>query len=393
VVVATPAALSRLPDGGRFVALDSWRGLAALGVAAYHINGGGVLFDSPPTTHMWLFVDFFFVLSGFVLAAAYGERLAQGFPIGRFMLLRLGRVYPLHLLMVLAYVALEGLFLFALPADTALREPFTGVRDPWYLLASLLLVGPWFEPPLEMYNSQSWSIAVEIWLYLAFALALRLGGRRGWWVLPAAAFAAMPFVAVPELVSGLPSQMLRGVLGFGLGVAAWRARRAVPGLSALSQGAASFAELAAVVALFATMTLAGDGPLIVPLMALVFTATVLIFAGDRGVVSRLLRTRPFVWLGAMSYSFYMVHGMVIGRLADVLRFAGLGELSGGGDRYIRSISAGPWLAPLLACATIAACLPVAWLTWRFVEAPAREWSRRRAARMGVAREETSAPTI
>ena len=101
-MVATPAAVSRLPDGGRFVALDSWRGLAALGVAAYHLEGGGILFDGPPITNMNSFVDFFFVLSGFVLAAAYGERLVQRFPIGRYMLLRLGRVYPLHLVMVLA---------------------------------------------------------------------------------------------------------------------------------------------------------------------------------------------------------------------------------------------------------------------------------------------------
>ena len=51
------------------------------------------------------------------------------------------------------------------------------------------------------------------------------------------------------------------------------------------------------------------------------------------------------------------------------------------------------IADLLAMALLVVVLAVAWCSWRFVENPAREWSRRRAARMGVAREEAGAPTI
>ena len=43
-----------------------------MGVAAYHIHGGGPLFDSALVRSGWLWVDFFFVLSGFVIAASYG---------------------------------------------------------------------------------------------------------------------------------------------------------------------------------------------------------------------------------------------------------------------------------------------------------------------------------
>jgi peptidoglycan/LPS O-acetylase OafA/YrhL len=59
----------------------------------------------------------------------------------------------------------------------------------------------------------------------------------------------------------------------------------------------------------------------------------------------------------------------------------------------KQIVAAPWLADLLGVALIAACVSVAWLTWRFIEWPARAWSRRRAARMGVAAQERIAPTI
>jgi len=384
-----------LPDGGRFVALDSWRGLAALGVAAYHLEGGGVLFDGPPVTHMNSFVDFFFVLSGFVLAAAYGERLAQGWSIGRYMLLRIGRVYPLHLIMVLAYVMLELAFLVAGNSGWALREPFTGVRDPKLLVTSLLLIGPWFDPPLDTYNMQSWSIAVEIWLYLGLALSLRFAGRVGWWLLPAAGLAAIAVMSLPDWPRYyFPYQFMRGLAGFGLGIAIWRLRDGSRrGFRALSAGAVSLAEVAAVALLVVVLSWVPYGQFTFLAKELTFALIVLVFAADRGIVSRLLHTRPFVWLGVLSYSLYMVHGMVLGRLADMLRFAGYGKLIAHSDRYIRSIDADPWLASLLGIAMIAVCLPVAWLAWRLVEAPARDWSRRRAAEMGVAREETVAPTI
>jgi peptidoglycan/LPS O-acetylase OafA/YrhL len=55
----------------------------------------------------YLFVDFFFVLSGFVISANYQERLMRGFGVGRFMLLRFGRLYPLHLFMLACLIGFE----------------------------------------------------------------------------------------------------------------------------------------------------------------------------------------------------------------------------------------------------------------------------------------------
>jgi len=78
----------------RFEALDGLRGVAALSVVAAHVYFlFGYAFPS-----IDLAVDFFFALSGFVLAHAYGERLRGGMGAGRFMLLRLIRLYPLYIL-------------------------------------------------------------------------------------------------------------------------------------------------------------------------------------------------------------------------------------------------------------------------------------------------------
>ena len=62
------------PD--RFQALDALRGVAALTVMGFHFQGTLPALSNEITRSSWLFVDFFFVLSGFVLAPAFLSRLA-----------------------------------------------------------------------------------------------------------------------------------------------------------------------------------------------------------------------------------------------------------------------------------------------------------------------------
>ena len=88
-------------SAGRFDTLDLLRGVAALAVVTYHFPG-----DSPLLGHGYLAVDLFFALSGFVIAHAYGWQLMNGEPVGRFMLRRLIRLYPLYLLATLVGAAL-----------------------------------------------------------------------------------------------------------------------------------------------------------------------------------------------------------------------------------------------------------------------------------------------
>src|SRR5882672_759031 len=89
---------------GRFLVLDSWRGIAACLVALFHLDAYSHLYGVPFLRNSWLFVDFFFVLSGFVIAANYQQRLLDGFGVGRFLFLRLGRLYPLHFAMLALFV-------------------------------------------------------------------------------------------------------------------------------------------------------------------------------------------------------------------------------------------------------------------------------------------------
>ncbi len=89
----------------KFYVLDAMRGIAALAVVQFHT---AVLFGGLWFRHAFLAVDFFFMLSGFVLAFAYQERLDRGWPDGAFLKVRVIRLYPLYFLALLLGVALYG---------------------------------------------------------------------------------------------------------------------------------------------------------------------------------------------------------------------------------------------------------------------------------------------
>src|ERR1044071_342255 len=87
--------------------LDSIRGIAALLVVLYHMPVWNPWLHGVPAIHnSYYMVDLFFVLSGFVMNLNYGDRLKNGGDLARFQMVRLGRLFPVHLLfLVLALMA------------------------------------------------------------------------------------------------------------------------------------------------------------------------------------------------------------------------------------------------------------------------------------------------
>jgi peptidoglycan/LPS O-acetylase OafA/YrhL len=75
----------------RFDVLDGMRGIAAICVMIHHYN-------DPLLHNAGLAVDLFFMLSGFVIAHAYGKRLLQGMNFSQYLGARLFRLYPMFFL-------------------------------------------------------------------------------------------------------------------------------------------------------------------------------------------------------------------------------------------------------------------------------------------------------
>jgi peptidoglycan/LPS O-acetylase OafA/YrhL len=149
-----------------FRALDGWRGLCALIVALYHFPGSGVLEQNRIVGNAEFFVDFFFVLSGFVIAANYLHRIPDEPAALRFMGLRVGRLYPLHLVTFFAFFAFECLQAVAAGFTNAFNETNSLVTIP----STLLMIQSWGLHDHLSWNWPSWSISCEMAAYGAFAL-------------------------------------------------------------------------------------------------------------------------------------------------------------------------------------------------------------------------------
>ena len=164
----------------RFSSLDGLRGLAAIAVMLFHIDQ-----DLMPGGH--LAVDFFFCLSGFVIALNYRGRLRGPLGPGRFMLLRLARLYPMMFVGALLAVVLHGqsLTIFALVPDQGTRSLFP------------------FNPPY-------WSLLAELAVNLLFALVLV---RLGWRALLAVCLLAAAWLVWAVL--GDPANRALGLMEFG----------------------------------------------------------------------------------------------------------------------------------------------------------------------------------
>ena len=152
----------------RFVFLDGLRGIAALSVAWLHglgIAGAG----SAGFDNTGLAVDFFFCLSGFVVAFAYDERLRGALTVIEFMQKRLIRLYP----MIAAGVFLGALAaLYAGEGSTA--QILVRTAGSFAMLPMGLLQNGLTYPT----NVPMWSLFFEILACLGYGLAVKLLPRR-----------------------------------------------------------------------------------------------------------------------------------------------------------------------------------------------------------------------
>ena len=143
--------------------LDAMRGVAAFVVAAFHAGQLNNDSQSP-----YLAVDFFFVLSGFVIAHAYDARLAAGMTAKEFIGRRLLRLYPLFAL----GLALGLIVALIEVASGLAREP-VGLLAVQFICGLLFLPYPSVEPGalIVPLNGPYWSLILEMQINVIFAVA------------------------------------------------------------------------------------------------------------------------------------------------------------------------------------------------------------------------------
>jgi peptidoglycan/LPS O-acetylase OafA/YrhL len=314
------------PSKVRFAVLDSWRGICALLVAMMHFPASGPLSESLVIRNAYLFVDYFFVLSGFVIAHRYSTSISNGTAYFRFAIVRLGRVYPLHLAVLAVFVAFELLRLTVPALRGEGVPPFSDGNSVGELVNSLLLLNGVGMDVRLTWNSPSWSISAEVWTYLLFGLAVLMLGRRHWMV-----FIPVIATGMAVIYAWSPNHIdttwhlgfVRCLYGFSLGALLYHflgPLLVVRHMGASTPRAPSFAatcvECLALGAILGFVVLAGKGPVNI-LAPWVFALAICVFSYEGGALSRILNRRIFLWLGTLSYGIYMVHIFVQARMINV----------------------------------------------------------------------------
>jgi peptidoglycan/LPS O-acetylase OafA/YrhL len=348
------------PDNLR--SLTSLRFFASAAIVLFHMQG--TLLPMTPRPSLALGVSFFFVLSGFVLTYAHWHGALD---LRRFYRTRFARLWPLHLFSGMAWLLVS----------------YAGTPDPvqwgWPEVLNLLLLQAWVPVVGFVFamNGVAWTISAEVFFYLLFPFL------RGKWLVPIMAAAAIataallvaldvlappvlpPWPQPPQgsfwsLHAALQFPLVR-LLEFCTGIVAARlfmARRFRTGtfveaiaLSAIFAFAWCSEPLRAVVAnagwSHVAIWLNQSGGMVV------FAFAIFVFAHEGGKISQTLRARPFVLLGDISFSTYMLHYVVL------MAF----------QRFDRDVGA-PHLRAVAFVVVVYVC---SYLAWRFLEKPAKRW--------------------
>lgn len=328
----------------RFKALDSWRGICALAVVFFHFPIAGHVREFPLFAHGYLFVDFFFVLSGFVIATAWEGRLTHVEQTWRFLVRRFGRLWPLHAVILAAFV---GVSLIEGDLNHDERHSISSIFTNLLLVHGLGMHGD------LTWNGPSWSISVEAMLYVLFAfLALMRWRVRIYFALIGLGIGVLSTVAPSGMASTFDYGVFRGLAGFFTGALLTRIPPVRFGL---------LAECATVVAAgifvwFNQVTI---------LAPAVFGGVVYVFAHAKGPMTKVLEGPVWRKLGDWSYSTYMVHAAVVAVIWKFAPALGLTEDEG----LLHSPSA--QLTGLIAIVYVLAVIGISAISYAFIEQPGR----------------------
>jgi peptidoglycan/LPS O-acetylase OafA/YrhL len=298
-------------------------------------------------------VDLFFVLSGFLI---YKACIQRPLDIRRYAYRRVERIYPTFLVVLAIYLALMLLM------PSASKLPDGAAAQALYIAANVLLLpGMLSITPIILV---AWSLSYEAFYYILAPLAVAALRMRAWQAGQRFAFfLAVYLVMIGMELAGLGTHFRLSMFlgGMALYEFAYHLRGVREGQADWPRDAASLALVALAFAYYVALA---DAPVAVP-SALngalpAFTRTValnvafvtLVYRSvfTPGLAAGLFSWTPLRWLGNMSYSFYLLHGLAL--QAFFLLFGKLMPVQGGGAGLFLLL-----LAPAFA-ASLALTLPI-----------------------------------
>lgn len=243
-------------------------------------------------------VDLFFVLSGYLI---YGSLLSRRQQFFLFMSRRVERIYPTFVVVFAAYLVLS----FAFPAENKIPSPAT--ERIIYLIQNFLLLPGLF--PIEPMITVAWSLSYEMFYYLVIPfiiLFFRLRDRTATW--------RTTFFLSITLVAAIYCARYGGhvrLIMFIAGIVLYETMNSRHFISLPS----TVGLLALLIGLLSTLIpqggAGGSALKVAILFVAFFTFCLVCFRNPSAWLSRTFSWTPLRWLGNMSYSYYLLHGLAL----------------------------------------------------------------------------------
>lgn len=387
------------PDITYIPSLTPLRGIAAVIVLFFHFDG----FISPLAPNdnflmdkLYLMVDLFFVLSGFIMFHVYGTWFANTInkrDFFKYMRARFARLYPLH---IFTFLCLFGVMLVFRAKVEEVPGIVNVVLDDSAIPYVLTLTQAWGSHIEATWNTASWSISVEWFLYLLMPFMVlfvtKYKQKALWslgilslvglflimyvlepaWVAEAAIGRGMDAEALAKIpqnsinvITG--SALLRGFCGFTFGMIAYEFYR-TNRFRVVFEPSVWFPLIWAVLGICWYQDLLPDAFALV-----LFAVLILHTAYNEGLVKRALNNRVLTYLGDISYSIYMIHipMILIMFLVTMMNGGGPPEVGEGAQASETTINyLANWQGAIF---FFGLAILVASFTYRFIEKPARKW--------------------
>lgn len=287
--------------------LDGLRGIFAVLVIAHHHNAfkDSLFYNNFFVINASLFVDFFFVLSGFVIALNYVGRIDSTGDFLTFLKKRFIRLYPLLFYTEIVFVIANLLGEHSPMKNVGglgLAYYFYTSLDTLTFMGSSTVFGAWISN-----NYPSWSISAEMISYVAFGLVILLLPRIKYLAFAIIAIlSALFIISRGEYLLAYDYGFVRGLLCFSLGIFTHRL------LSTRAFHLSAF-EIPFLIFLLSSMYLVHRWELNLWKLAfpVIFSIGIVIFTSSSGILTQLLSSKPFQFLGKISYSIYLNHALVL----------------------------------------------------------------------------------
>jgi peptidoglycan/LPS O-acetylase OafA/YrhL len=241
----------------------------------------------------------FFVISGFVMGFVYGGRIGTVSEYGGFLWRRVARLYPLHVAVLALNIAFWAILLTRGSSDAA--PSFA----PGCIVSTALLIQEYVNCGSRFtFNGVTWSISVEMGMYVIFPALIFLANRSRGWLLFATALAIVLalFLIPPGRQWVDMPDLARGLAGFSVGYLLFRAQELIPDIPRSDLLVIALSTVA-----LAEMVL--DVPQLVVLATLVALAATAISADRHDRIHPIVeKLSP---LGQLTYSMYIWHRLIV----------------------------------------------------------------------------------